>query len=193
MHEIDMASEPHTLTADDILQLEGPNGVIGYELVDGRPIPVTPASPIHGQLIVVMASLLYNYVRQAGLTGTVYSDASFVLRLPIDPERVRSPDVSYVAREKVEAHADPERIFRCVPDLAIEIDLTSGKKPGGQQRIIDYIAASVPLVWAVDPRTRTAMVYRPDGSARLLRGRDVLTGEEVVPGFRLPLEELFGH
>jgi Uma2 family endonuclease len=130
-------------------------------------------------------------VRQAGLPGKVYSDAGFILGIPRDRERMRGPDVAYVSREKVDAHPDPERLFRCVPDLAIEIDLTSKKKPHGQQRIVDYLEAGVRLVWAIDPHSRTAVAYRPDGSARLVRTDEALEGEDVVPGFRLVLRELF--
>jgi Uma2 family endonuclease len=180
------------LTADDVLDLPVPDDAIGWEFVDGQPVPVMPASPIHGRLIVKVACLLENHVVRHGLTGTVYSDSGFVLSLPWDRERMRGPDVSYVTREKVDAHPDPERLFRCVPDLAIEIDLTSGKKPGGHQRIVDFIDAGVQLVWAIDPHSQSAMVYHADGSARLVRTDDVLDGEDILPGFILPLSELFG-
>ena len=186
-----MATTPRILTADDVLDLPVPEGLLGYEFVDGELVPVTPASAVHAKLVGLVARALINYVLDGELPGEVYVDAAFVLGLRGDPERVRAPDVSYVRREKVEAHPDPERIFRCVPDLAIEIDLTSGKKPGGQQRIIEYLEAGVPLVWAIDPRSRTAMVYHPDGSARLLRSDESLDGEDVVPGFRLELSGLF--
>ncbi|MBI4544086.1 MAG: Uma2 family endonuclease [Gemmatimonadetes bacterium] len=186
-----MATSPAAFTADDMLDLPLPDGVSGYEFVDGRPVPVMPASPIHGRLIVEVARLLANYVIEHRLPGTVYSDAGFVLGLRHDRERMRGPDVAYVERSKVEAHADPERLFRCVPDLAIEIDLTSAKKPGGQQRVVDYLEAGVRLVWAIDPHTRTAMVYRPDGTARMLRTHEALEGEDIVPAFRLPLADLF--
>jgi Uma2 family endonuclease len=186
-----MATDPRILTADDVLDLPVPDDAIGYEFVDGRPVPVMPASPIHGRLTAEVTRRLANHVNEHRLPGTVYHDAGFVLGLRRDPERVRGPDVAYVTREKVDAHPDPERLFRCVPDLAIEIDLTSARKPGGQQRIVDYLEAGVPLVWAIDPRSRSAMAYRSDGSARLLREHEVLDAEEIVPGFRLPLTELF--
>ncbi|HEX7050192.1 MAG TPA: Uma2 family endonuclease [Longimicrobiales bacterium] len=114
----------------------------------------------------------------------------FVLGLRRDRERMRGPDVAYIRRERT-LGAGPERPFRGVPDLAVEIDLTSAKKPGGQQRVVDYLEAGVRLVWVVDPRSRTATAYRPDGSARLVRPDEALEGEDVVPGFRLPLAELF--
>jgi Uma2 family endonuclease len=187
-----MAARPEILTADDVLELDVPDGLSGYEFVDGEPVPVTPASPMHSSLNGEVYVRLREHVRDRGLHGEVYYDAGFILGLPRDRERMRAPDVSYVAQSKVDAHPNPERLFRCVPDLAVEIDLTSGRKPHGQQRIVDYLEAGVPLVWAIDPRSRTATVYHADGSARLVRTHEALDGGEVVPGFTLPLSELFG-
>ena len=186
-----VATKPSVLTADDVLDLPVPDGAAGYEFVDGQPVPVMPASLVHGRLIVEMAFRLEAHVREHGLAGRVFSDVGVVLGLPRDSERMRGPDVIYVERWKLEGH-DPERLFRGVPDLAVEIDLTSAKKPGGQQRILEYLEAGVRLVWAVDVHTRSAMAYRPDGSARLVRSGEVLDGEDVLPGFRLPVSELFG-
>jgi len=174
-----------------VLDLPLPDGVQGYELVDGQPVPVMPASLIHGELIAEVVTRLKNHVREHGLPAKVFTDSGIVLGLRRDPERMRGPDVMYVERQKLEGH-DPERLFRGVPDLAVEIDLSSAKKPGGQQRIVDYLEAGVRLVWAIDVHTRTAMAYRPDGSARLVRTGEALDGEDVVPGFSLPVGELFG-
>ena len=186
-----MPTDPRSLTADDVLDLPVPDDAIGYELVDGKPVPVMPASPTHGSLTVEVAYRLRQHVERAGLPGMVCIDCGFVLGLSHDPERMRGPDVSYIAKDKIDAHPDPDRLLRCVPDLAIEVDLTSARKPGGQQRILDYIEAGVPLIWVLDVRSRSAIAYRPDGSARLLREHEVLDADEVVPGFRLPLAELF--
>jgi Uma2 family endonuclease len=186
-----MATQPHTLTADEVFDLPVPEGLLGYECVDGRAVPVTPATPIHGNLHVRIGAAVLSHVRERSLPGRIYVDAGFVLGLRRDPERMRAPDVSYVPQSKVDAHPNPERLFRCVPDLAVEVDLTSGKKPGAQQRVVDYIEAGVRLVWVIDPRSRTVVVYRPDGSARLLRAEEALEGEDVLPGFRLELNELF--
>lgn len=182
---------PAALTADDVLDLPLPNGVSGYEFVDGQPVPVMPASAIHGELIIEVGRRLANHVIERRLPGKVYSDAGFVLGLRHDRERMRGPDVAYVDRRKIVAHPDPERLFRCAPDLAIEIDLTSAKKPGGKRRIAEYLEAGARLVWAIEPPTRTATVHRPDGSARLLREDETLDGEDVVPGYRLRLRDLF--
>jgi Uma2 family endonuclease len=65
-----MATHP-PLTADDVLDLPLPDDLIGYELVDGQPVPVTPASPTHGGMVVEVAYRLRACVEQASLPGKV--------------------------------------------------------------------------------------------------------------------------
>jgi Uma2 family endonuclease len=78
-----------------------------------------------------------------------------------------------------------------VPDFVVEIDLRSAKKPAGQQRILDYLEAGVRLVWAIDPHSRSAMVYRPDGSARLVRGDESSMAKACFPVSNVRLADLF--
>jgi Uma2 family endonuclease len=187
--EARVATGPGILTADDVLELPAPDGSRGYELVDGQPVLVMSGFPMHGRLVVEVAYRLERHVREHGSPGLVFSDALFVLGLPRDPERARAPDVIYVESSKLVGH-DLHRAFRGIPDLAVEIDVT--KKPGAQERIVEYVEAGVWLVWAIEPRSRTATVYRSDGSARLIRREEALEGEDVLPGFRLAMGELFG-
>jgi Uma2 family endonuclease len=59
------------------------------------------------------------------------------------------------------------------------------------QEVDDYLAAGVRLVWMVNPERRTVWVYRVDGPVRFLREPDELSGEDVLPGFRCLVSELF--
>lgn len=88
-----MARQPQLLSADDVLDLPLPDGIEGYEFIDGEPVPVMAASPVHGELIVAVAARLYEHVRKMQLPGKVYSDAGFVLGLRRDRERMRAPDI----------------------------------------------------------------------------------------------------
>ena len=187
-----MAMNPRRIrSADEILDLEIPPGLSGYEFVDGELVPVTPASHEHGRLIIEVGRRLANHVEAAGLPADVASDGGIVLGLPQDRERMRAPDVAYISHARLEG-LDPERFVRgAVPEFVIEIDLSSGKKPHGQQRVRDYLAAGVSLVWAIDPHRRTAAAYDADGRVQHYRENDVLDASEVVPGFRLALHELF--
>lgn len=187
-----MATHPTPLEPEDVLDLPLPAGVSGYELVDGQPVPVTPASWQHGQLILHVGHLLKQHIETHGLDGEVAADAGFVLRLARDPRRLRGPDVAYISGSRLREFGDSSpRFARFTPDLAIEIDLTSGRKPDAYQRIRDYLEAGVPLVWVIDPRRRVAIIYRKNGSSAELHEHDSLDGEEILPGFRLPLKALF--
>jgi Uma2 family endonuclease len=187
-----MATRRTSIEPDDLLNLAIPDGLSGFELVDGQPVPVTPASRVHGKLISRVLTRLQNYIDENDIVGEAYGDSGFVLGLRRDPRRLRSPDVSFVGQKKLAEHGEAdERFARFVPDLAIEIDLTSDRKPGGIQRIRDYLESGVPLIWAIHPRTQTATVYRQDGSVVELDKTDVLDAEDIIPGFLLPLDALF--
>ncbi len=62
-----------------------------------------------------------------------------------------------------------------------------------RRKLNEYFTAGVRLVWYVDPRTRTAAVYTSPQQCTVLGEADVLTGGDVLPGFELPLRELFAE
>ena len=81
--------------------------------------------------------------------------------------------------------------FRVAPDLVIEVD-SPGRRPSiEQRRIQDYLDAGVTLLWVIHTATRSATGYNRDGTACLVRESEALDGEAVLPGFRLPLADLF--
>jgi Uma2 family endonuclease len=178
--------------ADDVLQLPLPPGVSGYELVDGEPVEVTPAGQRHGRLAVEIGARLLAHIRERPVRGMVYVEAGYVLGLRHDPERLRAPDVSFITHENLaRCGGEPERGFlRGAPDLAVEVE--SPERPEAlQQRIQDYLEAGTRLVWVIHSLARSATIYHADGSARLLLEHEVLDGEDVVRGLRVPLSELF--
>jgi Uma2 family endonuclease len=61
----------------------------------------------------------------------------------------------------------------------------------GQREGPDVAGAGVRLVWVVDPQSRLVTVHRPDGTGEVLSRHVALDGEDVLPGFRLPLADLF--
>jgi Uma2 family endonuclease len=181
---------PRIEDPDEIPDLEIPPGISGYEFVDGELVPVMGATFIHGRLIVKVAVLLEAHVQENRLPGKVLSDSGIVLGLIQDRKRMRAPDVCYISNERLEG-TDPERLLRVIPEFAIEIDLTSRKKPHGIQRIHDYLAAGISLVWSIDPHKKTADAWWPDGRIEHYSEDDVLDAGEVVPGFRLAMRDLF--
>jgi Uma2 family endonuclease len=79
------------------------------------------------------------------------------------------------------------------PDLAVEVLSPSNTVQEMDRKLRDYFAAGVRLVWYVDPVARTIQVFTAVDQVALLREDDTLTGDPVVPGFALPLRNLFAE
>lgn len=183
-----MATKPR-LTAEDLWRLG--EGDVRRELVNGEIVEMMPPGGVHGEITLKVGRRLAEHVERQGGGYVVVGDVGFVLSLPYDPERVRGPDVAFISADRLPGGVLPEGFIRGAPDLAVEILSPSDNSLDVQQKVRDYLEAGSRLVWLLAPKARTATVYRPDGSARLLREPDALDGEDVLPGFRLSLSEIF--
>jgi Uma2 family endonuclease len=177
------------LTADDLWRMGA--GDVRRELVDGEVIEMTPAGGVHGEVTWRVCRRIAEHVETHRLGRVVVGDVGFVLALPADPERVRAPDVAFVSTGRLPDGRLPQGFVPGAPDLAVEVLSPSDNPVEVQQKVRDYLEAGTRLVWVVAPRARTATVYRPDGSARLVREPESLDGEAVLPGLAIPLADLF--
>ena len=82
-----------------------------------------------------------------------------------------------------------------MPDLIVEVVSPRDRAEDVQNKSAEYIAAGVPLVWVVYPKTRTVMVYRQPSAAAgpvgKLSANDTISGEDVIPGFACRVAEFF--
>lgn len=177
------------LTAEDLWRMGSAD--VRRELVDGEVIEMAPAGGVHGRVTGRMASRLAQHVEARGGGEVLAGDVGFVLGLPGDPERVRAPDVAFVSAARLPDGRLPVGFVRGAPDLAIEVLSPSDNPVEVQQKVRDYLEAGARLVWVVAPQAATVTVYRPDGSARLVREPESLDGETVLPGLDIPLSDLF--
>jgi len=108
------------------------------------------------------------------------------------PRRVRKPDVSFIPAARFPyGQPLPTGYCKLVPELVAEVVSPGDHFSEIVDRIADFRKAGTPLAWVVDPPSQTVLVYHRKGPVAELTGGDVLSGEEVVPGFRFPLSELF--
>jgi Uma2 family endonuclease len=140
-------------------------------------------------LAMELARLLGNFVKRRQL-GTLAGEAGM---LRLSPGLVRIPDLSFVSRARLARRRRArEPVLSLAPDLAIEV-LSEGNTPGEiARKVREYFASGCRLVWSVDPRARTVAVYTSPDDVILLTERQTLTGGDVLPGFRLRLQSLFG-
>lgn len=169
------------LTLDEFLALpDAPRA----ELEDGVFEVVPPAGGPHGAVNARLLARLTFHVLEHRLGVTYDSSTAFVLRAK--PPLVRSPDVSFVRRHRINPTIKPGS-----PDIAAETLSPSERAGKIQKKVEEYLEHGTELVWLIDPQHRTATVYTRGGGVRWLHEGDALDGGDVVPGFSVPLAFLF--
>jgi Uma2 family endonuclease len=174
------------MTLEEYASLDEPDEQWVSELVRGvlvrEPRPTDP----HGHVQVLVAYALQGWARNVAARVTV--ESGYVLSQ--DPPTLRGPDVAVVLEPR-RRDGELDGRVRGAPDVAAEVLSPSDTSTAMHEKTLEYLDAGARLVWIVDPRARTVTVYRPDGSARVLRDHEVLEGEDVLVGFSAPLTELF--
>ena len=60
-----------------------------------------------------------------------------------------------------------------------------------EDKVATWLSYGTHLVWVVHPKRRAVLVHRPDAQVITLGEADRLEGEDIVPGFRCPVEDIF--
>jgi Uma2 family endonuclease len=183
-----MTTKPRLMTAEELFNL--PDDHQRHELVRGELRTMAPAGHEHGRIAALLTSSLDHFARRQRL-GTVYaSETGF--KLTSDPDTVRAPDVAFVSRGRLtEVTRDPG-YFPGAPDSAIEVVSPCDGQSDVTAKVRDWLTYGCRMVIVVDPGTQSATVYRGFDDIRILDVQGALEGDDVVPGWRLPLAELFG-
>ena len=109
-----------------------------------------------------------------------------------DPNKVRKPDVTVVRLDRLAALSDPDPDFMSIiPDLAVEVVSTNDTVYEVAEKVREYLTAGFPLVWVVDPKTRSVTVHPQGGRPSILTGDDDITAPNALPGFRCKVAEFF--
>jgi Uma2 family endonuclease len=182
-----MAVVQGRMTADELLQL--PDDGCRHELIAGELTTMSPAGAEHGQFGANIIGSLHAYVRPRQLGLVFNSDTGFVLTR--DPDTVRAPDVAFVARERSVAAGKVTGYWPGPPDLAVEVISPNDLYTEVDEKVAEWLASGTRMVIVLNPRRRTAAVHRPGAPVRMLSADDVLDGQDVVPGWSMPLADVF--
>jgi Uma2 family endonuclease len=181
-----MVPPPGTATEQDVLEAKSRFNRL-CELIDGVLVEKT-LGYLESMLAAEIIHRLKCFLEEHDL-GIVLGEAG---TLRILPTQVRIPDVAFIRWERFpDRRLVPQPVPAIAPDLAVEI-LSPANTPGEMRRKLhDYFTAGVRLVWYVDGRARTAESYAAEDRCVALGEGDVLSGGEVLPGFEMPLRDLF--
>jgi Uma2 family endonuclease len=179
------------LTIADVAALpsELPSGAVRYELDDRRLIIMAPAGDIHGRR---EARIVYELVRQGEIPGygTVRcGEAGIILRR--DPDRLVGADASFVTNARLPIRMSPEGYLETIPDLVTEVRSKNDRPTEVADKVAEYLAAGVRLVWVLDPQQQTVTAHRPGQPPRVFTAGETLTADDIIPGFAAAVAELF--
>lgn len=160
-----------------------------YEVIDGR-IVEKPMGVYETWLASVIYSILDPFVKANGL-GRVLLEMIFDLRPHVNRER--RPDVAFVSYDRwaKDRRMPQARSWAVIPDLAIEVISPTNSADEVAEKLEEYFKAGMRQVWVVYPRQSKVYVYTSTTAVRVLALGDDLNGGDVLPGFRLPVRELF--
>ncbi len=142
----------------------------------------------HGRVGMNIGASLAEFVHGHGL-GAVYA-AETGFKIASAPDTVRGPDAAFVSKVRLEAVAGKRGYWAGAPDLAVEVVSPDDTHVDVQDKVNDWLAAGTHMVIVVNPHRRTVAVHRPT-SITVLTENDAVEGGDVVPGWRVSVQELF--
>ncbi len=184
-----MSTEVQLMTADELLAL--PRGQFRYELINGELKKMSPAGQKHGRITVRLTEPLAKHVRDHQL-GQVYA-AETGFKLKSNPDTVRAADIAFVRSERLKVLGETEGYWPGAPDLAVEVNSPSDTVREVEKKVMEWLEFGSQLVWVVSSKLQIVTVYRSLTDIVALTEKDTLDGGDVVPGFQIPVAEIFAE
>ncbi len=187
LERIRMQPPPGAATEEDVIAIcESKFGRL-CELIDHTLVEKTMGF-YESRVATVLARSLDDFA-EAHRLGFVIGEGGM---LRVEPRQVRLPDVAFFSWEHFPEQVLPEgQILDQVPDLAVEVLSPSNTRAEMDRKRREYFLGGCRLVWEIDPQKRLARVYTAPDESKVVREKGKLTGGDVLPGFEMPLAQLF--
>lgn len=189
--ESDMSSVSTLMTTEEMLAL--PENGMERDLIRGelREKPVTVRNRFHStaESKIVGFLTLWELQKTQSLGRICSGEAGCILQR--NPDTTVGIDVAYFSAETVARQTDATTLFDGAPLLAVEILSPTDQMEEIEEKIDEYLAVGVPLVWIVNLKRRTVTVYRPDAKPQLFNDTQELSGDPHLLGLRVPVAMIF--
>jgi Uma2 family endonuclease len=182
-----MAAPSKLMTADELLRL--PDDGQRHELVRGELRTMSPTGNEHAVIVAALIGSLQPYVRAHRLGQVMTGEPGF--QLSVNPDTVRAPDVAFIQRERARAVGRTAGYWPGAPDLVVEVISPGDLYTEVEEKVVTWLVHGTQMVIVVNPRQQRVTIHHSPTQVRSLMIDDTIDGEEVVPGWRLPVRELF--
>jgi Uma2 family endonuclease len=178
------------LSDEQFLQLCQENPDLRIEMnARGELVIMPPTGMKTGQRNIRISRYLDVWAETDG-TGFAF-DSSTMFTLPNGAKR--SPDASWVKRERWKALSEKQQegTGPLCPDFVVELRSPSDRLPVLQEKMQEYIDNGARFGWLIDPLEKRVYIYRPGQPIEQLDDPATVSGDPVLPGFVLPVRELW--
>lgn len=183
-----MPSATKVWTAEELLYLPEDNK--RHELVRGKLRTYPLKGFLRGIIACKLGAELRSFADENQL-GIVTASCGFLIES--DPDSVLAPDVSFVCRRRIDVIGIPEGYFPGPPDLAVEVIEATDSEHAVSEKIHHWLITGTKEVWVVRMEEKSITVYREDNIVIDLSENDTLDGGDLIPGFTMPIRDLFAH
>ena len=157
-----------------------------FELINGEIVEKSMPTQLHGLIaaFIIIRIGMYLQLNPIARIGTEVRH-----RVPGDKHNARQPDVSIY----LDTETPPVTVgdVAHLPDIAIEVKSPNDTYQGQRDKAAYYIANGTHMVWLIFPEKRLVEVYEPNKDLAILNEHDTLEGGELLPGFKLPVADIF--
>lgn len=179
----------YTVTDEELMLMSSQNPELRFERnANGTLETMPPTGGISGNREAKATAYLLIWVESQDL-GEVFGPST---GFKLANTAVRAPDTAFVAKGRLPQGWDQQedKFINLAPDFVIEIRSQNDSLQKLKAKMVEYITNGVRLGWLIDRQNQQALVYRQDGSITQYPATAILSGEDVVPGFTLPLAKL---
>ena len=163
-------------------------GIGPTELVKGEIVEHMPTGHRPGNVEALITTFLNVYLREHKLGKTFVGETGVYTGR--NPDTVRGIDVAYMSNERFR-QLQSQSYLDVAPELIVEIMSPSDTWSEVQEKLAEYFAIDVKVVWVVDPKLRQIHSYRAVDKMHIYKLDDTLTCEDLLPGFAMPAAEIF--
>ncbi|MBI5666413.1 MAG: Uma2 family endonuclease [Chloroflexi bacterium] len=189
-----MVTRERLYTIEDLWQLShSPEyDEMRLELNEGELIVMSPASGKHGVIAIRFTVPIATFVNAHQLGYVTAAETGYILYQSPDPNGkniVRAPDVGFIAAGRL-PEGLPDGYVPFAPDLAVEVVSPNDDADNLQLKIQQYLRYGTRLVWVAYPKSQTVVAHTPT-AVKTFGINDTFDGGEVLPGFTLPVRDIF--
>jgi Uma2 family endonuclease len=182
-----MAIQPKTYTAEEFWEFVNrpENQNKSFERRHGEIITVSPSNGYSSEIGFLIGHYILSYTIPRKIGHVTEGQGGYDL----PNETTYAPDVAYISNER-QRRLPSIGFVPATPELVVEVMSPGNSAPEMEQKVTDYLAAETLIVWVVYPNTKTVVVHTNDGTKHLTEA-DTLDGGDVLPGFTLPVRDIF--